>query len=342
MLASDFDYRLPPSRIASRPLASRDDSRLLHLSAGGLMDARIRDLPRLVRPGDVWVLNDTRVIPARLLGRKPSGGQVEILLLAPEVDATVWRAWARANRPLAPGTVVEIAPGFSARVLSRSEREVVIHLQAGDVDDAIERYGHVPLPPYIHRPDDEADRARYQTVYARHPGAVAAPTAGLHLTENLMQAMRRAGAEFVYLTLHVGPGTFQPLQVERLCAHTMHEERYVLPGETAAAVLRARAEGRRVIAVGTTSLRALETSAEGGGLAAGSNSTRLFIYPGYRFRVVDALLTNFHLPRSTLLMLVCALADRRRVLAAYEHAMAHGYRFYSYGDAMFVERLPVL
>ena len=340
MLVSDFDFDLPEPLIASQPLPERDASRLLCLSRsdGEIADAIIRDLPTLVQPGDVWVINDTKVIPARLMGRKASGGKVEVLLLEPAGEAHVWHAWGRANKPLKPGTEIIFSDTFSARVLGRDGKHIEVRLIADDVPAAIEAVGHMPLPPYINRPDSEADKARYQTVFARHTGAVAAPTAGLHLTAELMAAMQEAGASFAHVTLHVGPGTFQPVQVENLNEHIMHEEAYVVPDATAQLVNRAKSEGRRVVAVGTTSLRTLEAAGQGGILQAGASRTSIFITPGYQFRMVDALLTNFHLPKSTLIMLVSALAGRERVLAAYEHAKKQGYRFYSYGDAMFVPR----
>ncbi len=332
----DFDYDLPKHLIAQHPPNQRDASRLLHVLDDGFADRMIRDLPRLVRPGDVWVINDTRVIPSRLLGQKKSGGKVELLLLEPTGEDDVWLAWGKTGKSLKPGAVVEIADGFSAEVLARDGKEVQVHLRANDVAAAIEQYGHMPLPPYIDRPDAGEDKARYQTVFAENPGAVAAPTAGLHLTPKLMSAMERAGAEFAHVTLHVGPGTFQPVQAERTADHVMHKEAYVVTPKTAEAVNRAKCEGRRIVTVGTTSLRTLEAAGRSGTLQAGKGRTGLFITPGYRFRMVDALLTNFHLPRSTLLMLVCALADREHILDAYAHAKKCEYRFYSYGDAMFV------
>jgi S-adenosylmethionine:tRNA ribosyltransferase-isomerase len=336
MHVDDFDFALPEALIAQHPLPSRDASRLLDLTGGDMADRQIRDLPALVRPGDVWVINDTRVIPARLLGTKPSGGRVELLLLEPAGDTDVWLAWGKANRPLRAGERIGIADGFSAEVLGRDGKQVRVRLCAADVPAAIEAHGHMPLPPYIQRSDGSNDRARYQTVFAANPGAVAAPTAGLHLTEALMRAMEQAGACFAHLTLHVGPGTFQPVQVDRVEDHPMHSEFYAVPEATADRINAARREGRRIVAVGTTALRALEAAGASGTLAAGSGRTDIFIYPGYRFRVVDTLLTNFHLPRSTLLMLVAAMIGRERLLAAYAHAMASGYRFYSYGDAMLV------
>ena len=340
MRICDFNYELPEQLIAKHPLGQRDAARLLCLSDKTVsdqpVDRLIRDMPQLVQPGDVWVINDTRVIPARLLGRKPGGGRVEILLLEPAGEQDVWLAWGKANKPLKPGTVIEIAKGFIVLVLARNGKEIEVRLQADDVAAAIESHGHMPLPPYINRPDTDEDKARYQTIFAEHAGAVAAPTAGLHLSAELMAAIQAAGAQFARLTLHVGPGTFQPVQVDRLEEHVMHEEAYYVPEETAMLVNQAKAEGRRVIAVGTTSLRALEAAGGQGELLAGAGRTSIFIYPGYHFRMVDALLTNFHLPKSTLIMLVAALAGREQVMAAYEYAKAHGYRFYSYGDAMFV------
>ena len=337
MRVSDFDYQLPETLIAKQPLAEREGSRLLVLG-DELQDRMIRDLSQLVRPGDVWVINDTRVIPARLLGKKESGGQVEILLLEPCQEEDVWLAWGKANKPLKPGVLVHFSADFCAEVLERDGKQVKVRLQAPDVAAAIEACGHMPLPPYIDRPDSEEDKQRYQTVFASHAGAVAAPTAGLHLSHALMDAMREAGAEFAHVTLHVGPGTFQPVQVEHTEDHPMHEEAYIVSQVTADQINTARAEGRRIVAVGTTSLRTLEAAGEGGELRAGSGRTRLFITPGYKFRMTDALLTNFHLPRSTLLMLVCALGGQQDVIQAYRHAIEAVYRFYSYGDAMFVAR----
>ncbi|GAV19257.1 S-adenosylmethionine:tRNA ribosyltransferase-isomerase [Mariprofundus micogutta] len=340
MQVSDFDFELPERLIAKKPLEQRDASRLLCLSDSddAFVDGLIRDLSRYVQPGDVWVLNDTKVIPARLVGRKKSGGKVEVLLLEPMDQPNVWLAWGKSNKPLKPDTEIEFADGFYAKVISREGKNIEVLLLAEDVGHAIENYGHMPLPPYIDRPDTEEDKARYQTVFARHAGAVAAPTAGLHLTDALMHKMQIAGASFAHVTLHVGPGTFQPVQVDDVNSHVMHEEAYIVPAETARMVNQAKAEGRRVIAVGTTSLRTLEAASADGELQAGAGRTSIFIYPGYHFQIVDALLTNFHLPKSTLIMLVAALAGRERVLNAYDFARVHDYRFYSYGDAMFVPR----
>ena len=335
MKVSDFDFELPETLIAKHPLPERDASRMLYLPAAGeLDDMMVLDLPSLVRPGDVWVLNDTRVMPARLLGQKASGGKVELLLIEPEEEAGVWRAWGKANKPLRSGDAVVIADGFEAEILERDGKLVRVRLLASDVARAIEAHGHMPLPPYIDRADTQEDRDRYQTVFAREAGAVAAPTAGLHLTEALLDAIREAGAQIEFVTLHVGPGTFQPVQVEDVCEHVMHEEAYYVSESVAEAVN----EAHRVVAVGTTSLRTLESAVVDGRVQSGWGRTSIFIYPGYRFHIVDAMLTNFHLPKSTLLMLVSALAGRERVLATYEYAKRQHYRFYSYGDAMFVER----
>ncbi|NWF36133.1 tRNA preQ1(34) S-adenosylmethionine ribosyltransferase-isomerase QueA [Mariprofundus sp. KV] len=343
MQVSDFDFELPEHLIAKKPLQQRDASRLLCLpTTGEPIDAKITDLPGLVQPGDVWVINDTRVIPARLMGTKASGGKVEVLLLEPTGESHVWLAWGKSNKPLKPGTMITFSEGFSAEVLKRDGKNIEVLLRADDVAAAIEAFGHMPLPPYIDRPDSEEDKERYQTVFAKHAGAVAAPTAGLHLTAELMAAMQDAGAVFAHLTLHVGPGTFQPVQVDDVNSHVMHEEAFIVPSETAELVNRARAEGRRIVAVGTTSLRTLEAASVEGKLQAGAGRTSIFIYPGYHFQIVDALLTNFHLPKSTLIMLVAALAGHQAVLDAYEFAKAHNYRFYSYGDAMFVPGLKQL
>ena len=339
MQLTDFDYDLPGHLIARHPLPERDASRLLDIQSDPFLDRHIADLPQLVQPGDLWVLNDTRVIPARLLGKKQSGGKVELLLLEPTGEADEWIAWGKANKPLKPGETIVIADNFRAEILQRDGKEVRIRLMAENVMQAIEANGHMPLPPYIDRADTEMDKERYQTVFANEPGAVAAPTAGLHLTESLMKEMEQAGASFVHVTLHVGPGTFQPVQVDNVHAHVMHEEAYHISNSAAEQVNRARREGRRVVAVGTTSLRTLEAASDSNSVKAGSGRTDIFIYPGYEFRMVDALLTNFHLPKSTLLMLVSALAGRRRMMAAYEYAIKQGYRFYSYGDAMFVRRM---
>ena len=335
MLVSDFDFELPESLIAKAPLQQRDGARLLCVT-DTFEDKTIQDLTSLVQQGDVWVINDTKVIPARLMGQKESGGKVEVLLLEPLSGDNVWSAWGKANKPLQVGTKVMFTPDFFAEVLAREGKDIQVRLVAKDVGAAIEAHGHMPLPPYINRPDSEEDKQRYQTVFAKHKGAVAAPTAGLHLTPTLMQKMEEAGATFVHITLHVGPGTFQPVQVEDVSNHTMHEEAYIISEQAAFTINQAKAGGKRIVAVGTTSLRTLEAASQDGTLQSGSGRTDIFITPGYTFKMTDALLTNFHLPKSTLLMLVSALAGKDKIREAYAHAIHEEYRFYSYGDAMFV------
>lgn len=343
MRLEDFDYGLPPELIAQRPLPERSASRLLVLdgATGAIADRRFRELPALLAPGDLLVFNDTRVIPARLFGRKETGGAVEVLVervLAPgEALAHV-----RAGKPPRPGMRLELEGGARCRVLGREEGLFRLALEDADETDfatLLERHGHVPLPPYIRREPDPEDRSRYQTVYARVPGAVAAPTAGLHFDEAVLDALAARGIRTARITLHVGAGTFQPVRTERIEAHRMHAERVEVPAAACEAVAETRARGGRVVAVGTTVVRALETAAAGEGTVRPlRGETRLFIRPGFRFRVVDALVTNFHLPRSTLLMLVCAFGGREQVLRAYRHAVAARYRFYSYGDAMLLFR----
>jgi S-adenosylmethionine:tRNA ribosyltransferase-isomerase len=342
VLTSDFDYELPAASIAQEP-APRGESRLLVLDrTGPERCSRVRDLPRLLTPGDLLVLNDTRVIPARLYGRSAGGGKMEILLIEP-VGGREWEALVKPGRRARPGARIEIAEGLAAEVVDKREDGPAHRYRlrfSEPIEPHLDRLGHIPLPPYIHRPDTAEDRERYQTVYARRPGAVAAPTAGLHFTEGLLREIEGAGVEIARVTLHVGIGTFKPVDAERIEEHRMERERYEIGEETAGAVRRAREAGRRIVAVGTTVVRTLEGAALAGGgeVRAGERATDIFITPGFRFQVVDALLTNFHLPRSTLLMLVSALAGRERVMAAYEEAIREGYRFYSYGDAMLVER----
>ena len=338
MLTEEFDFVLPERMIAQHPLARRGSSRLLYAHGGLLEDCRFADLSRLARPGDVLVLNDTRVIKARLFGNKDSGGRVEVLvervLNGHEVLAQV-----RASHSPQAGSLLRLADALTVEVLGR-EGEFFRLRFAGEapVLELLERYGQLPLPPYITHAADAEDEQRYQTVFARAAGAVAAPTAGLHFDGAMLQALRDKGVQVAYVTLHVGAGTFQPVRAEHIHEHVMHSEYYEIPQATADAIAGARAAGRRVIAVGTTSLRALESAAQSGELQAGSGETRIFITPGYRFRVVDALLTNFHLPRSTLLMLVCAFGGMAQMLTAYRHAVEQEYRFFSYGDAMLIER----
>lgn len=339
MLTRDFDYELPPESIAQQP-SPRGESRLLVLDREGAeRHRRVRDLPELLRPGDLLVLNNTRVIPARLFGRRPGGGQIEILLTG-KAGEQEWDALVKPGRRARPGTVIELDAGLTAEVIEKEESGRHRLRFSEPVEPHLDRLGHVPLPPYIQRPDDAADRERYQTVYARHPGAIAAPTAGLHFSAELLQEIAAAGIETAEVTLHVGLGTFKPVSVEQIEEHRMDRERYEVPEAAAEAIRRARGRGGRVVAVGTTVVRTLESAAIAGGgeVLPGSGSTELFITPGFRFQAVDVLLTNFHLPRSTLLMLVSAFAGRERILAAYEEAVREGYRFYSYGDAMLAER----
>ncbi len=338
---SDFDYILPPHLIAQTPTAVRRASRLLHLSARGLRDQWFAQLPELLRAGELLVFNDTRVIKARVFGQKASGGRIEALV---ERVVSASEAWVQIRASHAPraGGLIRFADGRAWKVLEKVEDLYRVALMDGetgpDFHAWLEQVGSLPLPPYIDHAAGVVDAERYQTVYARNPGAVAAPTAGLHFDEAMLETVRAGGVETASLTLHVGAGTFQPVRVERLADHHMHAEWFNLPAETVEAIRRTWARGGRVVAVGTTSLRALESAAAKGELCAGSQETRLFITPGYRFQVVDCLLTNFHLPRSTLLMLVSAFAGMEAVRQAYAHAVAQAYRFFSYGDAMLLER----
>ena len=339
-----YAYDLPRHLIAEHPLPERDASRLLVVrrengAPSPLEDRSFRDLPAYLDPGDALVINDSRVFPARLVGRKPTGAAAEVLLVRPiDPAAYRWEALVRPGTKLKPGRVVEVAEGLAVRVEASREGGRTVCLETDeDPWAAIERHGRVPLPPYIRRDSTTADRERYQTVYASRPGSVAAPTAGLHLTEAMLQTLRRAGVRLVPITLHVGPGTFRPVETPRLEEHRLEAERYEVSRASAAALNEARAAGGRVVAVGTTVVRVLEsTIGEDGMFEAGGGYTDLFIHPPFRFRAVDRLVTNFHLPRSTLLMLVAAFAGRARVMEAYRHAVARRYRFYSYGDAMLV------
>jgi S-adenosylmethionine:tRNA ribosyltransferase-isomerase len=332
----DFCYELPEELIAQSPLAERSASRLLVLDGvtGAIGDRNIRDLPSYLRPGDLLVFNDTRVVAARLVGTKPSGGRVEIFLER-ALEGREALAQMRASKPIRDGLEIATAGG-NVRVLRREEDLWYIELPVPALD-FFEHWGEVPLPPYIHRAANEADRDRYQSIFARERGAVAAPTASLHFDDSLIAQIEARGVSRAFVTLHVGAGTFQPVRVDDLASHTMHAERVSVSAATCEAVERTRAAGGRVVAVGTTVVRALEAAALNRlPLQPWSGDTRLFITPGFRFQVVDALLTNFHLPESTLLMLVCAFAGREQVLAAYAHAVRERYRFFSYGDAMFV------
>ena len=343
---SDYDYSLPSERIARYPTPERDGSRLMVLdrtaAETAVRHARFPDLIELVRPGDLMVVNDTQVFPARLRGHKPSGAAAEILLLhplagTPDPNGRIWEALVRPGGKLKPGREVVIGPELTVEVLDATgDGGRVVRLRTElTTDDALARYGQVPLPPYLDREAEASDSERYQTVYARTRGSVAAPTAGLHFTEGLLSTLTENGVDIASVLLHVGVGTFRPVEADDPAAHAMHAERYSVPETTRLAIRETKASGGRVWAVGTTVVRALESDALRPAVE-GMTSTRLFIRPPFRFKVVDALLTNFHLPRSTLLMLVAAFGGYRRVMHAYEEAVAEHYRFYSYGDAMVI------
>jgi S-adenosylmethionine:tRNA ribosyltransferase-isomerase len=344
MNIADFDYELPPGAVAQEPAPERDASRLLHLDRRtGLSSHHVfRELPDLLKPGDLLVLNRSRVFPARLLGRRPTGGAAEVFLLR-DLGEDRWEAFVHPGRRLRPGDLVHVDENLTVVLESYGRGEDhrrLVQLRAGDGDvaRALATAGRVPLPPYVQRPATDVDRERYQTVYARESGSVAAPTAGLHFTEALLRRLNERGLRTADIVLHVGPGTFKPVAVEDVCQHRVEPEPYFVPEETAQAVAETRARGGRVIAVGTTAARTLETVAEPEGrIRPGRGETSLVIVPGFEFRAVDALLTNFHLPRSSLLLLVAAFAGRERILAAYAEALRLGYRVYSYGDAMLLE-----
>lgn len=342
----DYHYDLPGNLIAQKPAASRKTSRLLHLDRGaaGIRHRRFFELPALLEPGDLLVLNNTAVIPGRLYGHKSTGGKIEILLLdyhrGTSGGERVHRCMVRASKPVRPGMQLVFDQGLSAEVLEAADGFCTLRfISQCDFEILLNEIGHMPLPPYIRRDGSEnrEDRHNYQTVYASQKGAIAAPTAGLHFTEDLLDKLEVKGIQVVQVTLHVGYGTFVPVRVDDIREHKMHAEWYALDAATAEAVNAAKADGRRVIAVGTTAVRTLEACArEGVGVTAANGACDLFIYPGYRFKVVDALITNFHLPESTLLMLVSALAGREQILAAYREAVDKEYRFFSYGDAMLI------
>ena len=356
MKTDDFDFELPEAAIAQEPTASRDEARLLAHDIGGeeTQHLIVRDLSELLESGDLLVVNDTEVIPARLFAVRETGGRVEVLLLEPGAVEGSWTAMLRPAKKPKPGEVASLGEGHAVRFEERlldaagepgAEWRVSLLARDGsDVDELLEECGRMPLPPYIERKldaDKSADALRYQTIYAAKSGAVAAPTAGLHFTPELLQSLEERGVRIAKVTLHVGAGTFKPVSAERLDDHEMHSERYELSEETVALVNETRARGGRVVAVGTTSVRVLESCVDADGvLRAGSGETRLFLSPGSRFHVVDVLMTNFHLPKSTLLMLVSAFAGRERTLALYEEAIREGYRFYSYGDAMLLYGRP--
>lgn len=335
----DFDYELPHELIAQHPAPERRASRLLKLDAHGTTDRNFADLPELVAPGDLLIFNNTKVIKARLLGHKSSGGHVE-LLVERVLGAHEVLAHLRASKTPKPGSRIRLAEAFEAEVLGREDE--LFHLRFDselNVLELLERHGHVPLPPYIAHSDSDDDARRYQTVYAREPGAIAAPTAGLHFDEAMLETLRQRGVQLTEVTLHVGAGTFQPVRVQRIAEHHMHCERYHIPQTTVDAIEAARQRGGRITAIGTTSLRALEAAAVDGALQVGPAETDIFIAPGFEFHVADRLLTNFHLPRSTLLMLVSAFAGMAPIRAAYRHAVEQRYRFFSYGDAMLIDRM---
>lgn len=341
MLVKEFSFDLPQELIAVHPALERDASRLMVLdrSTDTIGESTFRKITDHLHAGDLLVMNDTRVIPARLFGVKPTGGKVEIFLLRRTGDTDCWECLLRASKKFQAGQQILLQSGMTAVVLSRcsSENWLVEFSGPEQFDRWLDREGHIPLPPYLQREDCQADRERYQTVVARNPGAVAAPTAGLHFTPELLSALAAKGVQTAFVTLHTGLGTFQPVRVENVEDHQIHKEWYHIPPETVSAISRAKSGGGRVIAVGTTSARTLEYSAKStGDVSAGDGEADIFIYPGYRFKVVDALITNFHLPESTLLMLVSAFAGKEFVRQAYRTAVERGFRFYSYGDAMFI------
>jgi len=344
MQLADFDYDLPPELIAQTPATERNESRLLVLdrTTSTVSHKTFKSLPDYLRPGDLLVLNDTRVIPARLFGFKETGGKVEILLNEiQDPENQIWDCLSRSSRPLKPGTLIRFDEGLTGEILAGAEhpRRMIRFNGHVDIAGCLERIGHMPLPPYIDREDSTTDRDRYQTVFAREAGALAAPTAGLHFTEESLQKISSNGVEIHYVTLHVGLGTFLPVRADNITEHKMHEERFSLSTETAAALTTAKNEGRRIVAIGTTVTRALESAwnSDAEEMKAGAGRTDIFIYPGYQFKTVDALLTNFHLPQSTLLMLVSAFAGREYILKAYHEAISKQYRFYSYGDCMLIQ-----
>lgn len=336
MKKSDFHFDLPPELVAQEPLPERSSSRLLVVppAPAGFGDRQIRDLPEFLRPGDLLVFNDTRVIPARLFGAKESGGRVEILLERITATDQV-RAQIGASKSPKANSRIHLDDGTQMTVLGREGEFYSLRFDTDEpLEDILRRTGRMPLPPYIHRPVDIRDNERYQTVFAQQSGAVAAPTAGLHFDEPLLESLKERGVEFGHVTLHVGAGTFQPMRTESLADHRMHTEWLNVGAGLCAQVARVKAAGGRIVAVGTTVVRSLETAMRGGQLMPFAGDTQIFIFPGYRITAVDALLTNFHLPESTLLMLVSAFAGRERILSAYRHAIEQRYRFFSYGDAM--------
>ncbi len=338
MRTDEFIFELPERLIAQHPPTRRGASRLLYMGKQGCEHRMFADLPALLRENDLLVLNDTRVLKARLFGSKETGGNIEVMVERVLNDHEVL-AQVRASKSPKPKSRLLLSGVLPVTVLGRAGEFFHLRFEGGqDVGSLLEQYGSLPLPPYITHAADAEDETRYQTVFAREPGAVAAPTAGLHFDEAMLATLQLRGVKAAYVTLHVGAGTFQPVRAELVADHTMHSERYEIPQATLDAIADTRSRGGRVVAVGTTSLRALESAAANGELRAGAGETSIFITPGYQFRVVDVLLTNFHLPKSTLLMLVCAFGGKDRMLAAYRAAVEHEYRFFSYGDAMLIER----
>jgi S-adenosylmethionine:tRNA ribosyltransferase-isomerase len=340
MKKSDFNYLLPDALIAQKPLESRDASRLLCMNrdSGQIVDRQFTDFIDLINSNDLLVFNDTKVIPARLFGKKSSGGKVEILIER-ILDDHHAIAHIKASKSPKAGALIELTNGYCCEVQGREDDLFKLEFKGeSSLLNLLEQIGHIPLPPYITRADDESDLTRYQTVFAKQSGAVAAPTAGLHFDEAMMEKIKAKGVQTAFVTLHVGSGTFQPVRVENLADHLMHKEYFIVPSETVDAVRQTRARGGRVIAIGTTAVRALESASRSGQLVAGCDDTDLFITPGYEFKSVDAMLTNFHLPESTLLMLVSAFAGYQAIMNAYKYAIEQSYRFFSYGDAMFLSR----
>lgn len=338
MQTSDFDYHLPNELIAQYPLKERTSSRLLYVNQSNYLDKQFTDILDLINPGDLLVFNNTRVIPARLHGQKETGGKIEVLLER-VIDEHHALAHVRASKSPKPGARLILESEITVEVLGRQgEFFELKFLSDQSVIDLLEQYGHMPLPPYIERSDEDSDQERYQTVYSEEPGAVAAPTAGLHFDDALLQQLKDKGVDFAYVTLHVGAGTFQPVRVENIDDHQMHSEFVNVSDEVVQQINQTKAKGNKVIAVGTTAVRSIESAAMHGELEAFHSDTDIFIFPGYEFKGIDALITNFHLPQSTLLMLVCAFAGYENIMAAYKHAVESQYRFFSYGDAMFIEK----
>ena len=337
---NDYFYELPEELIARYPADPRPASRLMCLDkqTGAVTHNHFRDLPGLLQPGDLLVLNNTRVIPARVFGRKASGGQVE-LLIERVIDKHHVLTQIKASKTPKTGMLLHLANTVTAKIIKRQEEFYLIEfLDARPVLDILAEIGHMPLPPYMNRPDEAADWERYQTVFAEQPGAIAAPTAGLHFDQELLNTIKNKGVEIAFVTLHVGAGTFKPIRTEDITQHVMHAEHIEVSAEICEKIRQTKANGKRVVAIGTTTMRCLETAAQNGAIQPYRGDTRIFIYAGYHFNCVDALVTNFHLPQSTLLMLVCAFAGHEPVMAAYRTAVQEGYRFFSYGDAMWVEK----